>query len=329
MKIALVDLAKITEQAYRKAHYPEEQIPTIVKILSYAQWRGNVQSLLQIVGPGIPDYAAKGAVTVVKDTSLSCMLDGKNNIGLWVMEKSMEAVLQKASTHGFGISGSFNTAPPGTAAIGYYVRRIAEQGLIAFAFSGSSKKVAPFGGYQPLFGSNPIGVGLPCTEMPIVIDMATSVMPVFKVLEAQMQHKQLPEKAAYDKTGKPTRDPHVVLAEGGTLTSFGSNAKGYSLSMLIEVLTGPLVGGAFTTVGDTQHNWGNLIYAIDPDLLAGREAFMTQLAQLRASIKASPPLPDVQEVFLPGEIAENKALHAQQDGYIEIDDDLGKRLVNG
>lgn len=321
MKMTLSELAKITATVYRKANYPEEQIPIIVDVLSYALYRGNMQSLLQII-TGLPDYQALAPTKNVKNTHLSCLIDGNNHIGLWVMYQSMQKVMKKAKKHGFCIVGSFNSAPPGTAALGYYVKKLAEQGLIAFAFSGSSKKVAPFGGYQALFGSNPIAVGLPCNEMPIIIDMATSIMPVFKVLEAHLQHQSLPEGVAFDNKGQNTLDPNAILIEGGALTTFCPGAKGYSLSLLVEALTGPLVGAAFANLGDTQHNWGNLIYAFDPELLIGLNAFMDEMAKLRLAIKESNCLPEVKEIFLPGEIAELKAAHTLQQGWIEIEDDL-------
>lgn len=321
MKIQLTDLSKITESAYRLAQYPEEQIRLIIEVLSYAQCRGNMQSLLQIAGPGIPSYHGRGSLEVVKDTSLSCLIDGKDNIGIWVMAHSMNRVLDKAQKHGFAIGGSFNAAPPGTAALGYYVKQIAEQGLIGFAFCGSSKKIAPYGGYQALFGSNPIAVGLPCPQSPIVIDMSTSVMPVFKVLEARLNNKALPKYVAYDNSGAPTEDPKAVL-EGGALTVFGNNPKGYSLSMLVEILTGPLVGASFATCGDTKNNWGNLIYAFDPELLVGRNEFMTQMSELRHAIKTSPSLVPEEEVFLPGEMSDRNAAVAKERGWIEVDDNL-------
>jgi L-2-hydroxycarboxylate dehydrogenase (NAD+) len=327
VNIALSELAKITAKAYQKANYPKEQIPVIVDILSYAQYRGNMQSVLQII-TGIPPYQALAPIQWVKKTNLSCLLDGHNHIGLWVMYQAMQKILEKAKKHGFCIVGSFNSAPPGTAALGYYVKKIAETGLIAFAFSGSSKKVAPLGGYQALLGSNPIAVGLPCDESPIIIDMATAIMPVFKVLQAQLHHQLLPEGVAFDREGHSTRDPNAVLKEGGALTVSGSNAKGYSLSLLVEALTGPLVGAAFATVGDTKYNWGNLIYAFDPELLIGREPFMKEMTKLRKAIKTSQCLPEIKEIFLPGEMAERGAAQALLQGWIEIEDELLANLKN-
>ncbi|WP_133126843.1 Ldh family oxidoreductase [Legionella nagasakiensis] len=324
MKIMLNDIQQLTENTYRKAGYPEEQLPVIVDVLKYAQLRGNLQSLIQIAN-GVPTYHAQGPVRIRKETSLSIVLNGNDNIGIWVMYKSMQQVMRKAGLHGFAIAGSYKSAPPGTAAIGYYVRKLAEKGLIAFAFSGSGKIVAPHGGMQRLFGTNPIAVGLPVKDSPIVIDMATSSLPLFQVMATKIQHQLLPQGAAFDHLGQPTQDPEMVL-QNGTLTTFAAHPKSSALSFLVEVLTGPLVGAAFATSNNAQTNWGNLIYAYDPELLSTRKFFMKQMEQLQHMIKSSEPLPGFDEIFLPGEQAEKQASETLARGWLEVPDWLGAIL---
>lgn len=37
--------------------------------------------------------------------------------------------------------------------------------------------------------------------------------------------------------------------------------------MMVQILTGPLIGGSFTGIGDVANNWsGHLVIAIDPEL---------------------------------------------------------------
>jgi LDH2 family malate/lactate/ureidoglycolate dehydrogenase len=43
-------------------------------------------------------------------------------------------------------------------------------------------------------------------------------------------------------------------------------------------------------VGDPDHNWGNLILAIDPELLVGQEEFH-QMKALREAVKSCSRLP--------------------------------------
>ena len=74
-----------------------------------------------------------------------------------------------------------HNSPPGTGPAGYYAERIAREGFIGMVFCGSSKMVAPSGSSEPAFGSNPVAIGIPTGSEALVLDMATSAMPIFKV----------------------------------------------------------------------------------------------------------------------------------------------------
>jgi L-2-hydroxycarboxylate dehydrogenase (NAD+) len=329
MKVPLDELSRLNRQALILAGFNEDEIKPMLDILSYAQLRGNLQSIVQFAGPGMPKDPAAGEPRVIKETPLSALLDGNRNAGMVVMHRAMDLAQEKAAAQGFGMVGTRNTCQA-TAAIGYYVRNLAAGGFIGLAFSGSSKKVAHFGSYQPIYGTNPLAVGLPTSEEPIVLDMATSALPFFKLAAAAMLGQPLPAGVAMDAAGQDTIDPRAAL--GGALRSMDGSPKGSGLGLLVEALTGPLVGAAFANVGDPDHNWGNLILAIDPDLLVGREEFRQQMTALRQAIKSCPGLPGVQEIFLPGEQSERRAAAALQSGYLEIDDllfNLFREKING
>ncbi len=62
-------------------------------------------------------------------------------------------------------------------AAGYYVDHAAALGLIGLAFTNASPAIAPTGGTEGLFGTNPIGVGFPLRNAePIIADMATAMV---------------------------------------------------------------------------------------------------------------------------------------------------------
>ena len=54
-------------------------------------------------------------------------------------------------------------------AIGYYASKLARDGLISFSFSGSWPMVAPFGSKTPLFGTNPVAIGIPTDSVCICV----------------------------------------------------------------------------------------------------------------------------------------------------------------
>jgi L-2-hydroxycarboxylate dehydrogenase (NAD+) len=319
MLVPLDELRRLNRRALTLAGYEEDEINLMLDILSYAQLRGNVQSIVQFAGPGMPKHPEARAPRVIKETALSVLLDGNRNAGMVVMHRAMILAAEKAAAQGFGMVGTRNTCQA-TAAICYYVRHLALNGFNGLAFSGSSKKVAHFGSYQPIYGTNPLAFGLPTFSEPIVLDMATSALPLFKLGAAAMLGQSLPAGVAMDAAGQDTIDPQGALS--GALRSMDRGPKGSGLGLLVEALTGPLVGAAFANVGDTDHNWGNLILAIDPELLVGREEFQRQTTALRQAVKSCSRLPGVQEIFLPGEQSDRRAVAALQSGYLEIDDRL-------
>ena len=56
----------------------------------------------------------------------------------------------------------------------YWVESIARQGLIGVAMSQSPEYVAPHGSTEAIFGTNPIAVGVPTSEDPLVMDLSTA-----------------------------------------------------------------------------------------------------------------------------------------------------------
>ena len=271
MRVGLKELQNLTRQLYLKLQYPEAQTETILNVLSYAHRRGNFQSLIQEVAVGTPRFNAHREIVVEKETSLSCLIDAGGNIGICALNLAADLLVSKAKTSGFAIVGIHNSSPPGTGPAGYYAERIAQECFIGIVFCGSSKMVAPSGSSERTFGSNPVGIGIPTGGEPIVLDMATSAMPVFKVAEALIKGEILPPNVGYDAQGVLTQDPKKIL-ESGALMTFDRGPKSSGLALMVELFANALTGGCLPGDPDNQ-NWGNLAFAIDPDLLVGGNPF--------------------------------------------------------
>lgn len=252
MKVKLDELKQLTNKAVLRYGYSKEEAEAIEEVLLYAQMRGNNQGVVKLIGSGIPKPKDIEEIQRQKEAKLSAILNGHKNHAMVVVNKAVDMAIKKAKDHGVGLIG-VNHINTSSGAIGYYAKRIAKQGLVGLVFAGSSETVATEGSYEPIFGTNPLAVGVPTSNEPLVLDMATAAMAYFGVIEAKTAGKSLPEGIAYDKTGNLTTDPAKVL-DGGALRTFDQGYKGAGLSMIVQILTGPLVGASFTGIGDVANN---------------------------------------------------------------------------
>ena len=321
MKVQVDELKRVTLQVLARSGYPPDEAETILKVLMYAQLRGNNQGVVKLIGAGMPRDKACKPISVVRETKLSALLDGGRNSGMVVVSYAMQLAIQKASEHGIGIIGTNNTNTS-TGAIGYYASQIAQAGYIGLVFSGSGEYMAMYGSYEPIFGTNPLAFGIPSTGKPIVFDMATAAIARFGIVEAKTAGRPIPEGVAYDNAGQITTDPSAAL--GGAIRAFGGY-KGAALALLVEVLTHPLVSTTLDKDG-RKTDWGSLLLVIDPELLVDGDTFKDRVSTMAQKLKAARKLPDVEEIFIPGERGDTFMQKVLEAGSLEIEDQLWTAL---
>ena len=98
------------------------------------------------------------------------------------------------------------------------------------------------------------------------------------------------------------------------------------MGLIIEILTGPLVGASFCGVGE-RNNWGNLIFALDPSILVDMNNFEKETAELIAKFKAMKKMPGVKELYYPGERGFRKSQAVVEEGEIELEDSIYEAIV--
>lgn len=149
---------------------------------------------------------------------------------------------------------------------------IVDAGLACWAFTLGQCIVAPHGGSQRLMGTNPIAFGWPRgKERSFIFDFATSAVARGEIELMGRAGKALPPGWGIDVTGEPTLDPHAALA--GALLPFGGY-KGSALSMMVELIAGPLIGEPTSRTAAALDNGdggpplgGELLIAISPEVL--------------------------------------------------------------
>ena len=90
-----------------------------------------------------------------------------------------------------------------------------------------SRRVAPYGGADGRFGTNPVCIGIPLPgEPPFVLDMATSAVAQGKLRVAHNKGEKVPLGRLIDREGNPTDDPRygVVPPSARCWPSAGTRA---------------------------------------------------------------------------------------------------------
>jgi (2R)-3-sulfolactate dehydrogenase (NADP+) len=159
-------------------------------------------------------------------------------------------------------------------AAGHPVERLAEAGLVAIMFVNTPSAIAPWGGSQAVFGTNPIAFACPLPgRAPLVIDLSLSKVARGNIMTAKQRGEKIPEGWALDAGGKPTTDPDAALA--GTMVPMG-DAKGTTLALMVELLAAGLTGANFAAEASSYLDdkgpppgTGQLIVAFDPSAFNG------------------------------------------------------------
>ena len=253
-------------------------------------------------------------IRAIRKWGATCLLDAGNALGHVAAVVGMKTAISVALRYGVGLVGVRNSNHFGMAA--YYTMLAAERGLIGLALSNTAPAMAPLGGAVPMLGTNPISVAVPAgSQGAVVLDMSTSSVARGKVRMAALAGKRIPLDWGLDREGRPTDDPWAVL-EGSLLPAAG--AKGYALSLVVDILSGVWTGSAYgpavreTTDLSGPTGVGHLLAALKVEALAERVRFVDEMERYCGSLKDCPRAPGVERIYLPGEIeAEQAAFNGQ------------------
>src|SRR5216110_2109283 len=119
-------------------------------------------------------FNAHPNITVTKSAPATALVDGDNGMGHLVMSRAAEtaiALARKTGVSWVGVRRSNHAGPAGL-----YAEMPAAQGMIGmYAAVANANHMAVWGGADPLLGTNPLAIGVPSGEGPMVLDMATTV----------------------------------------------------------------------------------------------------------------------------------------------------------
>lgn len=322
---------KIIGALLRKLGASEEEADATAEVLAEGDLRGlSSHGILRLPyilrGLKRGTIAARAEVKIVRETPATALVDGGHGLGHYVATRAMGLAVEKAKEQGIGAVGVFNSNHFGIA--GYYAELAMRENMIGAVTTTTDALVHPWGGVEPLLGTNALAVGIP-SEPPVLLDMAMSVAARGKLVDAVKRGERIPEGWAIDREGRPTTDP----AEGlrGALSPFGG-VKGYALAFVLELLAGPLVRasvgrGVKGTLEPVEGfcTKGDFMIAIDPTAFVPLEEFKSRVRDFIVEIKKSKKAPGVAEIMIPGEPELKAREQALRDG-IKISEEVWGEL---
>ncbi|MEM1689829.1 MAG: Ldh family oxidoreductase [Candidatus Hadarchaeales archaeon] len=242
-------------------------------------------------------------VKIAREKGATALVDGGHGLGHYIAKKAMEIAIEKAKKFGIGAVGVMNSNHFGIA--GYYAEMAVKEEMIGIVTTTTDALVHPWGGVEPILGTNALAIGIPAEPIPIIVDMAMSNAARGKIVQALKEGREIPLGWAIDEEGNPTTDPAKAIK--GALSPFGG-VKGYALALALEILAGPLVGaeagkkvrGTLEPVEDFCTK-GDLMIAIDPTTFVPKDEFKRKVGEFIEEIKSSKKAKGAEEILLPGE----------------------------
>jgi L-2-hydroxycarboxylate dehydrogenase (NAD+) len=248
----------------------------------------------------------KAKIGVVQRSPATALIDGDNGLGHLVMSYAANLAVEIARDSGVAWVGVRRSNHAGAA--GVYATIPLAHGMVGiYAAVSSANHMAPWGGSEPLMGTNPIAVAIPAgKQAPVVLDIATSVASFGTIRTHAISGTPMPEGWVADrKTGKPITDANRV-GEGVLLPIGGY--KGSGLALMIGLLAGVLNGAAFgrevidfTAPGTEPSNTGQFFIALDVARFLPPEIFAAEMDRHLLELESSARLPGFDVIRYPGE----------------------------
>ena len=275
---------------------PDHEASKIADVLVEAEMWGKPTHGLNRV-PGLMErYLTKSLepIQVVKDGPAYLHLDAGRHFGYVALRLALDSAMERAAHSGVCIVGIRDSDHCGIA--GYYAWLAARSGFIAVLTCDCFARTAPFGATTPVFGTNPIALGVPTDREPLVLDFSISEMTNGLMNALIREGGRLREGIAFDPAGRPTTNPAEGLA--GAVKAFGGH-KGSGIAIVAHLLCTAFVGA--TVLPSVGVDYGYFMAIAKPDLLVSLDEFERNSKELLSAVRTARPEEGRGEVLLPGE----------------------------
>ncbi len=321
--VSVAALRDFIERTFIAVDMPAADAATVAALMAEAEQQGSDGHGAIRLAPYLKRIRAGGIklrpnIRVIEERAATALLDGDNAMGQLVMSRAAALAAEKARTAGIAWVGARLSNHAGPASI--YARKALAQDMIGLYFAvGNANHLPPWGGLEMLLSTNPIAVAVPTLhEVPVVLDMATTVAAYGKVKAKAQRGELMPEGWMIDRQGRPLLDPN--RAGEGFLLPIGGY-KGYGLALIVGLLAGTLNGAAmgrevidFNQDFSSTTNTGQAIVMIDLKAFGDVTAFKQRVDTVVRDLRSSKRLPGVERIWLPGEQSDAKRVAYGRDG---------------
>ena len=336
MQIHADPLTDLVSGIFEKMGSVPEEALLVAKSLVRANLMGHDSHGVGLVATYIQHFEAGllkpgTASNCLKDDGPILMFDGCRGFGRRVGGEAMEAAAERCRDTGVVLLTLRNAHHLGR--IGAYGEIAIEHGFISLHLVNVTDhlpSVAPWGGVESRFVTNPVCIAVPGTENtpPTLLDMATSRIAIGKARVAMSKGEDLDPGMVIDSEGEPTTDPSVMYEKPrGALLPFGDH-KGSGLSLMCELLAGGLSGGGTIQPGNPrQESIVNNMFAVvvDPSRLVDVEWLRAEIDATVAYVKSARPAAAETPVIVAGDKERIQNAARSADG-IEINDQAWEEM---
>lgn len=234
------------------------------------------------------------------------IVDGDDGFGHHASYFAMGRAVAIAKENGVGAISVINSSHFGAA--GSYVLRAANEGYVGLGFCNSDSFVLAHDGIESFHGTNPIAFATPVPgSAPLLLDMATSVVPWNRVQDYLMEGLPLPPDVTVDVAGELTTDATLSAA----LLPLGGMAyghKGVGLASMIEILCAIMTGSPFCSQlpamkgpdFSTPRHMGHFFISVDYRRFVSAEIYEAGIHAYLHALRSQPAKPG-RHVMAPGD----------------------------
>jgi len=279
IELSLDEIFSLAKTSLIKHGANEENADTVAHTVANAERDGSIShGLFRIPGyiKALKSKKVDGSAkpTIKEVTPIIFRCDANNGFAPLAHKDSLKLVINAAKK--FGMAGVAIQRCHHFAALWPEVEEISNNGLVGLTSVSYTPSVAPAGGNTALFGTNPMAFAWPRPgKNPIVFDMATASMAKGELQIAARDGHSVPLGTGLSPSGELTTDASEI--DKGVLLPFGGH-KGSVIALMIELLSGPLVGETFSYETKERDNGdggpaqgGQFILAMSPKILSGKD----------------------------------------------------------